>query len=118
MGTCQDAYIHGVMYDIGDYPGLILNDTHKVYGELYTLPRDFSFNEFDAYEGYNLHDPENSEFLRILSTVYTINPDQNIYELNLVKTWVYVYNQPILNLKKIPDEYYLHCYQKVQHLSL
>ncbi|HEX9199995.1 MAG TPA: gamma-glutamylcyclotransferase family protein [Acidobacteriaceae bacterium] len=81
--------IRGRLYDLGDYPGVILDDdaTEPVHGEVFALPPDpDALACLDAYEDYRPHDPEGSLFLRQKTTVTLADGSRET-------CWVYVYNR-------------------------
>lgn len=72
VGPCE---IPGTLYDLGQYPGLVLGSESTVYGELYELPfGGFNSNgliqfrehiaKLDVYEGYDPAHHAGSEYIR------------------------------------------------------
>lgn len=97
------GYINGKLFDIGDYPGLILsNNVRKVVeGEIYTIrDEDNLFLLLDRYEGCDKHAEQPCEYQR---DVVTINNDEDITML----AWSYLYKHPVENNRLIPDGNYL-----------
>lgn len=90
------ARMRGRLYDLGDYPGLVLDGSGGwVHGEVYelkvpgaTLPR------LDNYEGCGPDDPEPHEFERVVSAVIT--DDENVLEV-----WAYIYKGPTAHQREI-----------------
>jgi gamma-glutamylcyclotransferase (GGCT)/AIG2-like uncharacterized protein YtfP len=83
--------IRGRLYDLGEYPGVVLDDTTKerVPGEVFTLPSESNaLARLDDYEEYHPQHPESSLFRRIETTVTLQNGGQRV-------CWVYVYNRPL-----------------------
>jgi gamma-glutamylcyclotransferase (GGCT)/AIG2-like uncharacterized protein YtfP len=77
LGRCV---IGGLLYDLGDYPGLVPGDG-RVVGELYE-PRDAAVLELlDLYEQYDPLHPSRSEYVR--RAVRLIEPP--------VDAWVYYF---------------------------
>ena len=80
------ATIRGRLYNLGEYPGVILNPTGPlVSGELFTVPDAATLAALDAYEDFRPADPANSLFLRIETTA--TSPDGSAH-----LCWVYTYN--------------------------
>ena len=76
------AYVHGFLYDLGEYPGAVVarvpadgaaaleEDAPKVWGHLLRLDDPAAlFAVIDSYEGYNAADLRASEFVRAETTV-------------------------------------------------
>lgn len=74
--------IAGTLYDLGDYPGLILSGSGIVQGELFAAPDSGLLGEIDAFELYDPFDREASEYLRIRVTTLDSGHD----------AWTYAYN--------------------------
>ena len=83
------GYIHGRLYDLGDYPAAVAAGPHatgdvnaavdedatKVWGHLLLLEDpEALFAVLDPYEGFTESDPTGSEFVRALAAVTL--PDQ------------------------------------------
>jgi gamma-glutamylcyclotransferase (GGCT)/AIG2-like uncharacterized protein YtfP len=80
--------VRGVLYDLGDYPGAILEplSEFEILGTVYRLPQDEEvLRRIDAYEAYYPESPEKSLFLRVVSPVKF---DSGM----TVPCWIYVYN--------------------------
>jgi gamma-glutamylcyclotransferase (GGCT)/AIG2-like uncharacterized protein YtfP len=94
--------IKGKLYDIGEYPGVILSSKgdEYIYGSILKLehPEDV-FPIIDDYEGYGKDQPIPNEFIRLLAQVETSHTSINC--------WMYVYNLPITGLKLIENGRYL-----------
>ena len=66
-----EARIAGSLYDIGTYPGLVVNPSPGwVSGELFKVDEEM-IQSLDAVEEYNPEEPERSEYLRRVVTVWT-----------------------------------------------
>lgn len=79
--------IRARLYNLGEYPGAILDATApEVSGEVFLVPDDATLDQLDAYEDYRPADPANSLFLRE-KTVVTF--DDGTSQL----CWVYTYNR-------------------------
>jgi len=87
LTSAGPATIRGHRYDLGEYPGVVLDPTGPlVAGELFTVPDAATLAALDAYEDFHPADPANSLFLRVETTA--TKPDGS-----LVTCWVYVYNR-------------------------
>lgn len=93
--------IKGTLYDAGEYPGAIVDDSGGyVYGSIYTLADgDEVLKTLDEYEGISINDPQPHEYLRLLIPVET--------EADTITCWVYVYNWPVDALTIIEGGDYL-----------
>ena len=83
------AHVLGYLYDLGEYPGAILDDfSHqKVYGQLLSLANDkLILHALDAYEGFKPGDVKGSLFVR-RRTAAALDDGRAI------QSWIYVYNQ-------------------------
>ena len=85
------ATILGTLYDLGEYPALILNGKTKqrIPGTVFTLPDDpAALRALDHYEDFRPDDPESSLFLRTRQTVTLADGTPH-------RCWVYLYNQKL-----------------------
>ena len=81
------ATIRARIYNLGDYPGAILDPTAPpISGELFTIPDAETLAALDAYEDFRPTDSVNSLFLRVETTATT--PDGSLHPCQ-----VYVYNR-------------------------
>ena len=91
------GYFYGELYKVSWYPGAILsnNVSNKVYGMIFKVKNsEVVFKVLDEYEGLGDHQSKPYLFKRELITVFI--------ETNIkIKSWVYLYDRPIKNLKKI-----------------
>jgi gamma-glutamylcyclotransferase (GGCT)/AIG2-like uncharacterized protein YtfP len=85
------GHIKGQLYDLGEYPGAILDasaDT-TISGEVFTLSNARAvLPVLDSYEDFDPNDPENSLFVRKKYPV-TLSDGRKL------KCWVYVYNRDL-----------------------
>jgi gamma-glutamylcyclotransferase (GGCT)/AIG2-like uncharacterized protein YtfP len=80
------ATIRARLYNLGAYPGVILDATAApISGELFTVPDAATLAALDAYEDYRPADRANSLFLREKAVVTLDNGSHQ-------SCWVYVYN--------------------------
>lgn len=103
------ARVTGRLYDVGDYPGLVLagagDGAGQVLGELYRLRTPAAtLRQLDTYEGCAPSDPPPCEFVRVVATA-------SAAEGPPVPVWVYVYGRATTALPLIPSGDYL------QHLA-
>ena len=83
------ATLKACLYDLGDYPGIVLSDTagDVVHGEVVRLAHaERSFRWLDAYESIVPGDPDASEYIR--SVVKVTFADGAVCE-----AWTYLYNR-------------------------
>lgn len=86
----------GLLYDLGEYPGLVVSDALEgfVHGEIYTLDQcSHLWEELDLYEGIN--DSETPEYSREKVFVETEN--------GRLTCWTYIYQGSVSNLTRIQD---------------
>jgi gamma-glutamylcyclotransferase (GGCT)/AIG2-like uncharacterized protein YtfP len=97
------AYAHGHLYDLGEYPGAILdaNCDRRIIGEVLELPDNGSIlAALDLYEGFDSNDRDASLFVRTEYHVILENGEE-------IECWVYVYNGEIASVKLIESGDYL-----------
>ncbi len=83
LGT---ASIQGTLYDLGEYPGLVLKGKRRVEGLLFSLPEDpEALEKLDAYEEFHPKRPKDSLFIREKQFVTLANGERQ-------RHWVYLYN--------------------------
>ncbi len=79
--------IKGQLYDLGEYPGLVLGEG-EVQAELYLVVDKSSILKLDEYEEYDRHKKEKSLFWR---TTMRVPLNSKV----TVDAWIYFYNQSI-----------------------
>ena len=83
------ATIRARLYNLGAYPGAILDPTAPpISGHLFTVPDAATLAALDAYEDFRPTDPAASLFLRVETTATL--PDGSHHPC-----WVYVYNRQV-----------------------
>jgi gamma-glutamylcyclotransferase (GGCT)/AIG2-like uncharacterized protein YtfP len=85
----NDGFIRGWLYDLGDFPGAVLDEKspNYVFGQVFQLPDDkLVLNQLDEYEEFDLNNIKGSLFVRKKATVTTANQRK-------IECWIYVYNQ-------------------------
>jgi GrpB-like predicted nucleotidyltransferase (UPF0157 family)/gamma-glutamylcyclotransferase (GGCT)/AIG2-like uncharacterized protein YtfP len=73
------AEINGSLYDMGDYPGLVLDSAGKVVGEIYEVNEEIlkQLDEFEATSEYSRHTTEVSAAGEVSNCwVYTPDPER------------------------------------------
>jgi gamma-glutamylcyclotransferase (GGCT)/AIG2-like uncharacterized protein YtfP len=83
------GYIHGFLYDLGEYPGAVLAPPTgaTISGHVFELPFDGDvLASLDEYEGFDPDNPEGSLFIRTKSLVTLQDGSQ-------LECWVYLYNR-------------------------
>ncbi|WP_183562578.1 gamma-glutamylcyclotransferase family protein [Mucilaginibacter sp. SP1R1] len=96
-----DGKLKGLLYDMGEYPGVIADPQGNkyVYGSIYLMDEPDKVLEFiDDYEGFGDNQDQPNLFIRVPVTIETIN--------NVVECWVYVYNLPVDGLLQIASGRY------------
>ncbi len=80
--------VRGSLYDVGDYPGLVLDDAGWVAGELFRIP-DLAarLNDLDREEGYDPADDARSLYVRRRGAV-------RVEDGSSLDAWLYLYNDP------------------------
>jgi gamma-glutamylcyclotransferase (GGCT)/AIG2-like uncharacterized protein YtfP len=84
-----EASVSGRLYDLGEYPGAVLDPSAKtkVFGRVYELPNNTStLRALDSYEEFYPNDLDKSLFVRKQILV-------NLSSGERVPCWVYVYNR-------------------------
>ena len=79
------ASCNGRLYDIGNYPGLILEGDTIVQGELFEILDKRVFQIMDEFEEYFEQDIENSDYIRKQITL--VEPQET--------AWVYEYRRSL-----------------------
>ena len=86
-GYCKgEGFVYGTMYNLGSFPGVILDETKtkKVVGEIYFIDRE-TLDKLDHIEGYIPDEPEHSLYIRKPVIVLDSNNEEEfgyIYEYN------------------------------------
>jgi len=91
----------GELYDIGNYPGAILNPNASgfVHGSIFALDDPGTvLSELDEYEGFGDAFFQPNEFIRALITVETSTGEINC--------WVYFYNHSVTSSQRIQSGKY------------
>jgi len=91
--------VHGVLYDLGRYPGAIPDaaSPHQIVGTVLELPDDENIlPKLDAYEGFDPASPASSEYIRERQTV-------KLADGRTLDCWFYGYNWKPDASKAIPS---------------
>jgi gamma-glutamylcyclotransferase (GGCT)/AIG2-like uncharacterized protein YtfP len=100
------AAIAGQLYDLGAYPGLVLNcaktgPSTTVTGELRELISPATaFGWLDRYEGIDPRYPQKTEYRRSIEEVELLQDDAHTVRH---EAWVYIYQGPLVRARLIPD---------------
>lgn len=84
-----NATVPGLLYDLGAYPGAVLDPSSNriISGIVLQLPQDSRvLAEIDQYEEFDPGSPETSPFVRIPENV-TLDSGRRL------KCWIYIYNR-------------------------
>ena len=83
-----DGFIHGRLYDLGEYPGVVLDEAgEEIPGKIFRLPQEPEIlKRLDEYEEFDSVQPEGSLFVRKEWPVSRSNGNKKLI------CWVYVYN--------------------------
>jgi len=86
-----EGFVFGRLYDVGEYPAAILDDSKqtKIFGRIYQLPTEPNvLQKLDDYEEfYSLDSPQNL-FVRKRTTVFSKSGNKLI-------GWIYEYNKKV-----------------------
>ena len=99
------ATVMGRLYNIGEYPGAIPDETTTflLKGELYELDESLATKvlmQLDRYEGYSPRRKKASEFYRAKTIAYTEDG-------TAVYCWIYWYNHSLRGKKRIYEGDYV-----------
>lgn len=96
------GFVHGVLYDLGDYPGAVLDPSSKrrISGTVFRLPEDADvLRQLDQYEGFNPDAPGKSLFIRTRHPVVLASG-------RTLECWIYVYNGKPEDARILPSGRY------------
>ena len=88
--------IHGKMYDLGEYPGVIENNEKYVYGEIYRAHDLKILSAIDEYEGVDHIEPQKGLYIRKITNAILDHGKE-------IQVFAYFYNKSIKNAKEIPS---------------
>jgi gamma-glutamylcyclotransferase (GGCT)/AIG2-like uncharacterized protein YtfP len=94
--------LKGILYDIGEYPGVVLYSEGDsfIYGIILEIDDPSAVLALiDIYEGYGEDQPQPNEFVRVLTEANT--------DKGPVNCWIYLYNLPVDGLAPIQDGKYI-----------
>ena len=84
--SSEKGTVEGIMYDLGSFPGVLLNNEGTIHGELHTYlnPNNLTLNRLDLIEGYQERGDAYNLYNRKKCEVLTENGIQTafIYEYN------------------------------------
>lgn len=91
MEYVSNGFVYGHLYNLGEYPGAILNDSikSKIFGRIYKLPSDEDIlQKLDEYEGFFPHQSAPNLFVRKETCIFLENGKQ-------LNGWIYEYNRRV-----------------------
>lgn len=95
-----DGKLKGILYDIVDYPGLIIDDdAGYVFGVVYKIDQPTVLQELDIYEGVGDDDEQPNLYLRQLHKIET--------QKGKISAWVYIYNRTVAGYTPIQSGNYI-----------
>jgi gamma-glutamylcyclotransferase (GGCT)/AIG2-like uncharacterized protein YtfP len=97
-----EGFANGVLYDLGGYPGAVLDSSsdQRITGLVLHLPEDANvLREIDAYEEFDPAAPDTSQFIRILHPVVLATGES-------LRCWIYVYNRNLGSARILPSGVY------------
>jgi gamma-glutamylcyclotransferase (GGCT)/AIG2-like uncharacterized protein YtfP len=89
MRYVGEGFIQGVLYDLGDYPGAVLDASpeQKVFGKVFELlDGEKTLSELDKYEEFDPCAISESLFVRELQPVVMESGA-------ILQSWIYLYNR-------------------------
>ncbi len=87
------ASVIGTLYDLGDYPGALLQGDGVIVGDLLRPRDDAVLSSLDSFELFDPEDPAASEYLRVPTCL--LNGGRSV--------WIYVYNFSLTEARVIPS---------------
>ena len=97
-----DGRVPGVLFDLGTYPGLVVDASSEVCGEVYKILNPVElFTHIDPIEDYRVMAPHEGQYIR-----QTMNATLDDGREKTV--WCYVYNHPLPLSGQIKDGDYRH----------
>ena len=95
------GYMRGKLYDLGNYPGAIYDETGNwIIGRVFCLPEISLVKFFDQHEDYDPNDQDASLFIRK-------NVPVQMHEGKSIHCWTYLYNQTTSRFPPIESGDYL-----------
>ena len=98
-----EAYVSGLLYDLGEYPGAIIDESAKtrVRGRVFQLPPDPAvIQALDDYECVDPNDIAGSLFVRTQVNASLANGESLL-------CWIYVFNGDVTGKPLVPNGDYL-----------
>jgi gamma-glutamylcyclotransferase (GGCT)/AIG2-like uncharacterized protein YtfP len=98
----QPGKFKGKLYDMGEYPGAVVQETgdQYVYGSIYLMDEPEKILAFiDDYEGFGDDQEQPNLFIRMLRDTETAS--------ETMKCWVYLYNLPVEHFTQVKSGRYL-----------
>jgi gamma-glutamylcyclotransferase (GGCT)/AIG2-like uncharacterized protein YtfP len=92
VGQCR---LHGKLYDLGRYPGLVLG-AGLAEGEVYRIRDHALLPRLDAFEGFDARRPARSRFLRKVVAI-----PRALGSAVRIPAWIYVFNGAISGRREV-----------------
>src|SRR5262245_36935824 len=92
-----EARVRGRLYDLGNYPGAILDSLceREIVGHVFSLPESV-IPTLDVYEDFDPDHPERSLFVRTRTSARLLSG-------SIVECWIYVFNGDVGQAPRIED---------------
>jgi very-short-patch-repair endonuclease/gamma-glutamylcyclotransferase (GGCT)/AIG2-like uncharacterized protein YtfP len=88
LKTLGPAVVRGKLYDLGPYPGVILDSAGTTQGQIVHVPTNEVWKTLDEYEACPLPDSPDGLFRRVRTSAMLANGEP-------IDCWIYVYNRPL-----------------------
>lgn len=101
-----EGYVYGRLYDVGEYPGAILDGgtRSRVFGKIFELSPDRAvLKQLDSYEGFDPEDRRTSLFVRRRASISRTKQPP-------LRAWIYEYNRDVGSLPLIKSGHYAKTY--------
>ncbi|MFC0517497.1 gamma-glutamylcyclotransferase [Mucilaginibacter angelicae] len=92
----SDGKIKGQLYDIGEYPGAVIDNTEEryIYGSIFMMDDpETILKVIDDYEGIGDLYRHPQEYTRDEVAIHTDN--------GIISCWMYLYNLPVASYKEV-----------------
>jgi gamma-glutamylcyclotransferase (GGCT)/AIG2-like uncharacterized protein YtfP len=99
----SQGHMHGKMYELGGYPGVIESDNPEdiVYGDIYSIKNPATlFSILDEYEECSDSFRHPHEYIRKRMLI-------SLAEKRSISAWVYIYNHDVTGLRRIKSGDYI-----------
>jgi gamma-glutamylcyclotransferase (GGCT)/AIG2-like uncharacterized protein YtfP len=101
------GWVQGTLFDLGDFPGAILESAsgRRIAGTIFRLPGNpLVLQALDAYEEFDPAAPEQSQFLRVRTTVeLAAELRADLGAGRALECWIYILNREVKNARLVED---------------